>query len=313
MISLITPYFLKQNNKSPYSSKIKYSFPVCSITHDNVCFEAKKDLLDCTNAGITRKVRQAVTDESNEIGYGGSGVVYRIPESNYCVKIYGDNISDFGVWNFNVSNKDKVNHVIAKAENKSEIMRLIPGEALTWTTDISEIFSLPNKCYKDLIMQIVNAEKYGMRFDICSKNIIYNKDTQSFTAIDFVEASENNLIFSPIYQVYDALHDFRKTPEAKCNNRILFCKIMDTVLDELSKQSKPCFPIEYDDVKLIIDEISQDDNFYVYNSFADVFQKAVELKKLKLNEINSEDKLSLRIFCLKILLNDILKKNYDGK
>lgn len=307
MISLCPQYFAITINTNKYNSTSHYSLNKLSMSCDKVSFEGRKDLLDCTSLVITRKVRNAVQNDDNILGCGGTGTVYKIPGTNYCVKIFFNNdLHYFGNWNFNISKSDKVNHVVAKADNGAELMHLISGKALSWRDDISGIFSLPNKCYKDLIMQIVEAKNDKMVFDPNSRNIIYDENKQSLIAIDFVDSSKFNESFTPIYSVFDALRDFHATAEAKYHNRQLFCKIMDTILDEMDKKTKPDFPIKYADLGLIFRKICANDNLHEYKLFANILRRAIKFKDLVSQGTNCSDELSQAIIQLKMLMNKIL-------
>ncbi len=139
ILSFQNPYF--QNNRQ------------CQIAFQG------RDLLKLTPLGITRKVRCAVRDVANVIGSGGEGVVYKIPKTDYCVKITGEDIFYFGNWNMNVPISEKVNHVVAISDNGTRMMKIINGEHLNYFNNPEEVYNLPIESYAEILKQIANAKK----------------------------------------------------------------------------------------------------------------------------------------------------------
>ena len=140
------------------------------LKYDTVTFTSK-NLLSMSSDKITKAVKGAVR-KNMEIGYGSEGVVYKIPDSDYCVKVYnGEGVNNLGDWSLNVSSQDKINHVVARAENNSVIMKRIKGLPLK-PDKPDEIFDLPKQSYRDLLIQLSKAYDECMQFDNFSSNII---------------------------------------------------------------------------------------------------------------------------------------------
>ena len=117
MINAISFY----NNIIPARQERKYSYPCQSLKplgRDTVCFTSSK-LLNKDSKEITETVKQAI-EEKNKIGFGTEGAVYKIPDTEYCVKLPKyESVNNFGEWGLKVDAQDKINHVVAVAQNGS--------------------------------------------------------------------------------------------------------------------------------------------------------------------------------------------------
>ena len=195
----------------------------------NITFQNKYENTPFTSAKLIHKCSKTITKEvlksknkNNKIGYGAEGIVYKIPDSNYCVKFFRKikaKISE--KWTHEISEKEKINHILAKFGEKIKIMKYLPGKSLEWGIP-NEVYDLPQSSYKNLLKQITNANNCGMYFDHLPANIIYNPQKKSLTAIDFYEGSSDDLrCFEPYTQVFECLKTKNKSNNAKLGNKLL--------------------------------------------------------------------------------------------
>lgn len=271
-LSFQNPYF--QNNRQ------------CQIAFQG------RDLLKLTPLGITRKVRCAVRDVANVIGSGGEGVVYKIPKTDYCVKITGEDIFYFGNWNMNVPISEKVNHVVAISDNGTRMMKIINGEHLNYFNNPEEVYNLPIESYAEILKQIANAKKYGKFFDASPQNIIYDSQKKSLTAIDFTEKDFFDYDkFLPLSLLFKALQDVTPTISALKKNRHLIARLLQTIIEPLSKVEAKEFPIYHDDVDLLLSYgMKMLPQGTSAKKFKDLKKNIFEILKLKEDKIQSVEK-----------------------
>lgn len=185
-------------NKSP-----SLSLPA-PLNKDTVSFSVRqcpqygdqKDLLDLSENEIFSKIDAAIKPE-NFIGEGNEARVYKIPETDYVVRIVKDsdkpdNFNDYKTeLSFDLSDEDKINHVAAKLGNGSCILHCLNGESCFKHKNKSDLFNLPVDSYHKLYKQISFAKDHDMIFDVCDSNIIYNPEDKSLTAIDFYKNTDD--------------------------------------------------------------------------------------------------------------------------
>ncbi len=234
------------------------------LKNDTVSFTSK-NLLTSGSDNITEKVKDSVLC-NRIIGFGSEGTVYDLPDTDYCVKIFdGEGVNNLGQWNLNVSSQDKINHVVAKAQNNSIIMKKIKGEALK-SEKPNEIFNLPKKSYRDLLIQITKAYDECLKFDDVPTNVIYNKKDKSLTAIDFYEPNpdvEND--FHPLQALFKCLKSRGRSDKDKELNKLLGLKLLNVVNDELTQYKNPEFTIDKDDVNGLLYDIYASQDFEIPN------------------------------------------------
>jgi len=268
------------NTSLPLSGNQREKYPsLKTLAYDTISFTST-EFLKQGSKKITEQVINSIYPK-NKIGLGSEGVVYKIADTNYCVKIFYSNKYtlnyNFGNWKTNISKKDKVNHIVAKAQNDAVIMNYIEGESLPWNTP-EEVFNLPQKSFVNLFRQISEAFNYGLSFDPSSSNIIYNPKTKKLTAIDFYKTSEDDsssypyAIISRLYSTLKA-HDYSETDKA--NNRKLGGKFINILINELTTDKKPEFNITETDIKRLFAKIkfSQEMNYPKQLNF---LEKSVE-------------------------------------
>ena len=224
------------------------SFCRIPIAHDTVSF-SQNNLLAKPSEEITQAVLSAKKDPKNYIGQGTEGIVYKIPDTNYCVKFPHKGSEDMGKWSKTIYPQQEVNHIVAKSENNTVIMKYIDGESLFWGHEPKEIYSLPKQSYINLLKQLTDAHKKYMVFDNTPANIIYNVKDKSLTAIDFYnEDSVEPRSFCPLSNVFSCIKAKGNTPENKSDNRKLCGKLLNLVIDELMSDKPQEFAVRKEDV-----------------------------------------------------------------
>ncbi len=266
----------QNNNISTYESK---SFQ--GLNHDTVSFKSKS-LLSKPSEEITKIVQSAVKDTKNLMGQGSEGKVFDIPETIYCVKIPNNQTPKFGEWNFDMYRGEDVNHVVATSGNVS-IMKKIIGEPLKYGKEPKEIYDLPKKAYKSLLLQIQDAHKKYMVFDAVPKNIIYNKENKSLIAIDFIKEDSNKYEYSPFYNVYDCLKSKGSGAEDKELNTKFGEKLFSLAVDGLSDKEHSV-PLIKKDLDALYEELS-------WNKC--LSQETIQYKSILDKNIKEPKKLSL--------------------
>ncbi len=231
---IFMPHAALNNKRQPYLYPQK---------PDTVTFGGNKDLLSNSEAQIFEKIEEAIKNKANKLGEGGEAVVYKIPDTNYCVRLDYATIDDYkNRLSFELTEQDKINHVAAKLGGNSTIMKFLEGSpvASAKMTNLGilkvadEIGKMPVLAYKKLLHQICYAKEHGMTFDCAWGNVIVNSKKQTLTAIDLYRSDE---IISPLSNIYSAL----VYPDITLEQRKLIAgKILKTGLEELSPGYKPC-------------------------------------------------------------------------
>ncbi len=253
---MITPLLVCQNLQP-----IKYSNPAYnrvsqhSYGLDSVSFTSKNLLSKGVNA-ITEAVNDTVLLTKN-IGFGSEGTVYKIQDTNYCVKILNKSPEKICNWSLNIKPEERVNHIVAKANNGAVIMKYIEGEALNWAEKPKELAELPKLTYKRLLTQIQNAYDNCMALDPVPSNIIYNQKDKTLTAIDFrdLDYYEDLYEHTPIKDVFMVLKANEKNDFAELYNRRLGGKLLSVVIDEIASGKKPEFDVEKEDLTLFFNKL----------------------------------------------------------
>jgi hypothetical protein len=206
--------FFKIQNKN-VNTQNKY-FTKQSLTHDTINFTGQEDFLNLPKNEIFEKINLALKNPKNKLGEGGEAYVYKIPNTEYCVRINRDNEKDFDkTLNFRINKKDKINHIVAKLGKGSSIMTIVKGETL-WrigkdpaelAQNIETVEGIPIEGFKKLITQVCEADKQGMIFDSIGANIIVNPSNRSITAIDFFQSAFQEP-FTPLKSIYASLTHF---------------------------------------------------------------------------------------------------------
>lgn len=196
----------------------QHSSPLLSAKtcSDVVSFSGKnkKDLLELPEKEVIKKINESI-NAKNFLGEGIDAKVYKIPDTKYCVRIIKEQTDNTDIqsffnfiekienekeekcqdWakslSFNLSEQDRINHVVAKLSDGGTVMKFIEGENCFKYNNDKELCYLPLESYQKLYKQVVHAKNHNMIFDCARGNIIYNPENQSLTAIDFYEMDKD--------------------------------------------------------------------------------------------------------------------------
>ena len=226
--------------------------------------------------------------EENFIGSGEEGNVYKMDNPNYVIKIpkkiFKNNILNITKNNLKeeeITEQDKVNHVVKKYENGITIMKKIAGESISSLEDINEVADLPVKSYQNLLNQIIDAGKKGMEFDFAMNNVLYDKETKSLTAIDFKPYTNCKYKIEPLFKIFFVLDSFKKPYEKKILGKILSAALNNMKSDKEQKIQ----PYEYDYNKIL--DILEYNN---QKDLVDIIKLKKCIDKIVLNKIKAKTK-----------------------
>lgn len=246
--------------KTSYNRLVSRQTPVRKSEYDTVSFSSK-NILTKEGKEITKLVSAAVNDSKNLIGKGSEGSVYKIPDTDYCVKILHGKTSDFKNWRFNMYPNDEVNHIVAKSEDGAVIMKHIKGTTLKYGQIPDEVYDLPDESYINLLKQINDAHKKYMVFDSVPRNIIYNSEDKSLTAIDFLK--EDNFkyyAYTPLNDVFNALKNEGNTEKGAKTNLKLGEKLLNIALDNVSGKKPQQISVISKDIDALYNNIKWQNN-----------------------------------------------------
>ncbi len=292
------------SNAATYSAAIK---------RDIVSFSGKeKDFLELSEKEIFEKINQSKNSEYF-LGSGREAKVYRIADTPYVVRIAKSSKQDLTQrLSFNLSEQDKINHIVAKLGGDSSIMKYLPGENCFSYKNQKELFNLPQESYYNLYKQICYAKDNDMYFDCSSSNIIYNPKNKSLTAIDFYkrddEFPENT---KPLVSIFSALTtttlDFQ--PE---NFKHLLASLLNVALKELEPETKSVQSVtELSLTSLFRNfEVCYEDSLPPqYDILKKTFYEALQLKYEESFGKDVKKELNGRIKMCKALIKQVLQKD----
>lgn len=191
--------------------------PLCEKPcSDVVSFSGKnkKDLLELPEKEVIKKINESI-NAKNFLGEGIDAKVYKIPDTKYCVRLIKEQSDNTDIHaffslmskiangkeekckdlakslSFNLTEQDRINHVVAKLSDGGSVMKFIEGDNCFKYENKKELCYLPLESYQKLYKQVVHAKNHNMIFDCAGGNIIYNPETQSLTAIDFYEMDKD--------------------------------------------------------------------------------------------------------------------------
>ena len=259
---------------------------------------------------ISATVKSALLDSKNFLGQGSEGIVYRLPNTDYCVKIPHIEIGkDFGGWTFNIGFEDKVNHVVARSENNTRVMNFIEGSSLKYDNKPKEIYSLPLESYRDFVKQISDAADNVMQFDSAPSTIIFNKKEKTFTAIDFrIPNVDYDFIPAPFTSVYRGLQASKEQEKSQSLNKNLMGRLLQTALEEIKKGKDAEFAVEDGDIKELFYcfENGQDKLEPQYKFLKNIFSQIFLIKKVEARGINISEELNGKIKYAECIIKQIL-------
>lgn len=268
--------------------------------HIKVAFKSR-DFLDLSKKDIFEKIKDSLVPD-NFLGHGIEANVYRIKNTNYCVRIpYKAQEIYKADYSKELTSVDKVNHVVAKLGFGAAIMEYFEGIVPKWymNNDYNrfrlqeKISDMPVKSYSELLHQIAEAIDNEMFFDFSPGNLIVDIDKQKLTAIDFYTISENPRSISPMTEMYSVLTCYGA--EKKTGKKI-FDKITEAGLEEFKSNIIPCMDLElFDFIDLVLKRYGDNKNYkqnnitnksYIFNRLKNSLQECLtELKRIKKSEI----------------------------
>lgn len=201
----ITPYPLKNTSfRGLRFSKVLH-FDVFEKT-------SEPDFLSLPPKKIFKAISKSIKSKENLLGKGGEAEVWKIQDTDYCVRIplehKGSIKDDFDT---NLTKTDKINHTLIKLGAGATIMPIIKGYKLlsgnSLNTDVTKMVeNMPVSAFEALIKQVVEGESVeNMSFDPSWENIIINPDEQKMTAIDFYKSEYENCRSRVVGKLFAAL------------------------------------------------------------------------------------------------------------
>lgn len=157
------------------------------------------------NPQSIKYVPQSIKDSFEIVGKGAEGIVYKIKNSNFALKINNNKKIEEELnnpINLAINKLDKTNHVKAKIGNHISIMKYIEGSPIS--VNISSK-TLPTSSIKECLKYIYNTASEGFRHDFGGKNILFNKKNGKLTPIDFLPSRagyKENIINNTFIQLY---------------------------------------------------------------------------------------------------------------
>lgn len=287
-------------------------YPQIQTPADIISFSSK-NLLLLSSEEISKRIIRAMTKE-NCIGSGREGSVYKIPESDFCVKVlkkYPFNMRIFGTWEIKNDKAAKVNHILAEAENGATIMKHIHGTPIFKYPAPKELADLPDSSYIDLFRQISEAENIGLNFDIAPANVIFNAETKSLTAIDFYKNDTAEYGY-PITRAFASMEQTNTNFGNIKINKKLAGRFLNIVLDKYAERKPPEFTFRDEDVSRFISRIKRTYKQTLppqFNFLEKSIYEIAELKKAERRGENVDRELTGRIKYAKCIVNQILLQN----
>lgn len=298
-----------------------------NIQQDTVNIQHCNDLLTLKDEDIITAVKSSLNDNESLIGTGGDARVYKIKDTDYCVRIPIDNFSklqiaeiidkDLVLIDKIVSEVDKINHIKAHMNNGITIMDYISGEPVfTPSMYMNEseqvkmskmIEEIPVSGYSKLLKQICKAYEYDMYFDCSGSNVIFNPKNKSLTAIDFYKAEYTESLH-PLTHIYAALNNDKTTIEQK---KISAGKIFNAVINELYPEQKSCTHISNFDFYRFIYNLKNSgiiENKKYADRLCDIFSQIEELKYAQIRGVEVTKELNGKLKALKCLVTRIFGK-----
>ena len=131
----------------------------------------------------------------NLLGKGGEAAVYKIPNTNYVLRVHNNSETLESIGNidlskgidFNITPIEEVNDIVGKF-NGGEIKKYIEGVSIAEARDpkvYAGINNLSDKNIKEYFSKIIKAKRIGMYHDASCENCLYDINTGKITAIDF--------------------------------------------------------------------------------------------------------------------------------
>lgn len=280
-ISLYSFNGLNNVKCSSAPNRAKYA-NLAPLKQDTVSFSGRipKDLMDLSPDRIIAVCRKALKD-GIVIGEGQEAIAYKI-ESHpaYCIRRDKKHAGPPAKFKFSthLDKYDKANHVVAKLDGGTQVMKYISGIPLKImphrdtpdgimvknATKGLVANNFPEKAFKKIIAQIEEAKSKGITFDRKGENLHVDALNQEMIAFDF-SPQFNDIEYNPISYIYHALDVDGTEHAAK-----VFGKLCKAYAERLGK-----VPVE----KLNLDSL--DTNFYCRGFMDEPFNKFPDRELLR--------------------------------
>lgn len=293
----INNFFTKpQNTSRKTNAGILYS----KLKYDTVCFRGQ-NFLDLPPKEVYKKVIDSITPE-NFVGQGTEAEVYRIKDTDFCVKIPYEALSSYSknmdldrylYFNNKIRPEQKVNHTVIELGLNTNIMRFFEGKI---PKDYfrnqenryllqSEIANMPVKSYTEFLHQIANGIDNEMLFDNSIGNLIVNTKENKLTAIDFFPMNDNPREVRPLNEMYSLFTAYGAEQET---GKKIFDNIMNAGFEEFEPHKTPCMDTElFDFVELCkkrIEETNVQNSERILHKISQQIQIIKGLKKVEHTE-----------------------------
>lgn len=203
----------QRNNRVGYSN-------LAPLNKDTVSFSGAfgKDLMRLSEDKIIKACQKAIKD-GVKIGEGQEAVVYKMEDfPQYCIRTEKNSLNSTYKVDKNLSKYDKVNHVVAKLNDSTTIMKYIAGIPLKImpyrdtaagielkkTAQALVANNFTEAPFKKVLAQIEDAMSKGIVFDRKGENLHVDPLNQEMICIDF-SPKFHDIEYNPISYVYSAL------------------------------------------------------------------------------------------------------------
>lgn len=259
---------------------------------------SKPDVFNSTMSDLLKLPAETIlsvakeTIKKNEpFHFGAESVVYRIPETQYALLVpHGKTVGNYASVSFDLSDKERINHFVAKLGNKIYLKKFVEGfttrapytekatpfgmisvaDDAAQKTVNEHVQNLTPDSFENLYNQIFKAMNNDLTYDCFGENLILNPKTKTLTAIDF-DPMEKGFKFNPIAEIY---HSFSLNEEKE--QKVLLDKIIAGFLQSITNKHCPLKDFSKIKIAMVSDE---------YNLFKEFRDKN---HLLKLNNTLSE-------------------------
>lgn len=220
--------FNPQLNINSYNKRLQpaKNYNIQPLKQDTISFSGRipKDLMSLSEHRIIAECQKALKNNII-IGEGKEAIVYKMESyPEYCIrreKKTGGYSYKFKL-NKKLNNYDKVNHVVAKLDAGTQIMKYIPGiplkimqhdtkAGIQVKNTVKELVAnnFTEHPFKKVISQVEAAKSKGIDFDRRGENLHVDPLSQEMVCFDF-SPRYHDIEYNPISYIYSAL-DVDKT------------------------------------------------------------------------------------------------------
>ena len=266
---------LKNTGKRPFS---------------RICFRGQ-DFLDLPKNEVFKRIESSLVPE-NFIGQGTEAEVYRIKDTDYCVRI-PHMTRDMYQQDFSkeLTPTDKINHKVAKLGFGASVLKFFDGVTPKWYMNNTccrhdlqrEIANMPVQSYTELLHQIANGIDNEMAFDFSGGNLIVNTKGKKLTAIDFFRITEDTRQIKPLTEMYSVLTSYGAEEQT---GKKIFDNIASAAFEEFKPNKIPCMDVAlFDFIELCLKRMGEAHTPSGEKIKESVVFNADSLKMLKKKEI----------------------------